>query len=138
MLLDFTPTVNPDNRFERLACCGDCFDQIIIGATVEHLFLFPFQVEGYLKRIEVCYEQGIHSVLHYEIDSTTMQYTDNLRIIPIQNRTALQIYLPVEDTTKFTANGLDTRVQVKFTTQDDEILFSDYYWVKVLKPVEGL
>lgn len=138
MLLDFTPTVNPDNRFERLACCGDCFDQIIIGATVEHLFLFPFQVAGYLKRVEVCYEQGIHPVLNYTIDPTTTQSTANLRIIPIQNRTALQIYLPVEDTEQFTANGLDTRVQVKFTTQDDEVLFSDYYWVKVLKPVEGL
>ena len=127
MLLNFKPTTNPDNRFTQLSCWGDCFDEIIIGATCKHVFYLPFNAKGYITKIQLKYQQGLTVVLALDISQQQVIQTDN--------GTVIEVLLNEEQTKLFKRSFLNTTAQLSFETIDGKKFYSDEYQICVKQPI---
>lgn len=140
MLENFTETFRPDNRFKCLCDC-EMPDDITINSTVVHTFIFPFKFDPFVKECIITYKQGLFTIL------TKSFSTDELinNMVEDENRhfllkeDALKSYLILtltpEDTSVFKENVLDTYVQVKIITIEDEVYYNSSNKLIVNKPI---
>ena len=127
MLINFKPTMNPDNRFTKLDCLGDELDTVVIGADCTHLFKFKLHLKNCLQAIKVRYAQGLSTILQKDIPAQHLAYT--------AHETIFQVKLSPEETTLFRETLLDSSVQAEFTLLNDKKIYSDVFSLNVVKPL---
>ena len=132
---NFKETENSDNRKKFLACPEQ--ESITIGASCTHTFRLPFSLSNYCKHLEVIYRQGIDTddtVWLVESWSEDLENT-KFEIIEDGSRTIVNVTLSPRDTQRFRDSLLDTYVQLKIITKDNEIFYDNPHYIQVKAPL---
>lgn len=143
MLVNFTETFMPDNRFKCL-CDGTPHD-LTVGATVVHTFSFPFKFTDYIKECSLIYREGLNIILEKTFNTSDLIGSsinrEDLKIYLKERPTKSDLLLTLtpEETMLFRLEKLhclDTTVQVKIITVEDEIFYNTPEKIKVYRPTQ--
>lgn len=130
MFDNYTPTINSDNRFKRLEI--DKEDEIIIGGTCTHIFILPFKYSTYVVNSKILYKQGLDTVLEkYPVDYILEEDDE-------KGKTILKLKLSTQDTNLFRETLLDSFVQMRIETVNNETLYNKMSRLKVYKPIADI
>lgn len=115
----------PNNLFTYINEDNEYKDTIIPGSTCTHVFKIAVDYASEVKHINAIYTQGISIILiKDERDFSEEAYDSSYSF--------LSVTLTPEDTEQFNAYNKDTKVQIKITLNDDSVVYSKVYRIKVL------
>ena len=103
----------PDNRFRYLE--DDTQDSIIIGGSCTHIFTLPFLYSEYAADASLIYRQGLNVIVTIPADRFVINETSTGHC----NKTTITVLLTPEETGLFKITSLDTWVQMKLITKED-------------------
>lgn len=126
MLENYTTTENSNNRFRFLE--SDPKDEIVIGGTCMHVFVLPFVYSSVATRCKIIYNQGIETVLE--------KSDQDCEIIEDRFCTKLLLKLQPLETLKFKFCCLETAVQIKVVSNQNEILYTEKNSLCVKNPLD--
>lgn len=124
----FTETQNSNNRFRGHSSKED---EIIVGGTVTHVFILPFKYSEYVVDGKLLYKQGITTILEKDSSSFVLEEKGN-------KTTILTVKLSPEETSLFDRFLLDTYVQLKIYTVNQEVLYNKLNKLKVIMPISDI
>ena len=126
-LENFSETENSDNRKSFLK--KNYIDTITIGGTSRHRFEVPFLVSEVCDYIEVIYKQGLEIVTQLLVTANDcVEFTN-------KKKTLIIITLSPLETQKFGNNLLNTFVQLKIKTKNNEVFYNKPHYIKVIAPL---
>lgn len=123
ILDNYTETHNSNNKFKFHAIPDNI---IVIGGTAEHTFILPFRFTNYIKESEVLYRQGVTTIIEKPAND----------ILEDCRNTRVTVKLDTDETLLFSRFLLDTFVQLKLTTNDGDIFYTDLIKLKLTQPIE--
>lgn len=140
---NFTETINSDNRFKNWQECDD-EDELIIGASCNHVFKVPFLFTGqsaYARDCRIFYSQGLNVVLEKGLEDC--EVTPETITRPDQTTyytgcSIISLDLTPFDTAYFKDTVLDSWVQLKIYTVNDELLYNEKRKIKVIPTLESI
>lgn len=140
MSIRFEPTKNPDNRFEFIK--EDKTQEIIISGSAEHTFDLPFLYReykigqivrpGYIKSGIIIYKQGSKIIIEKDIDPNTMIINEDFDNFCC----TLDVKLKPSETQNFDETLLDTFVQLRLISINDELLYDTPHRIIVKAPLK--
>lgn len=138
----FRPTIHPDNRPRRIE--DENKDLIIIGGSCVNTFKLDFNYLDYVKtdapvdaeldnkvdlsRAKVIYRQGLNVVLE--------KYPEEFRIDEHKHYSYLTVILSPEETSLFSNNYLDVKVQVMVENNSGNLLYDIPSKLRVMSPLD--
>ena len=138
----FRPTIHPDNRPRHIE--DENKDLIIIGGSCVNTFKLDFNYLDYVKtdapvdaelddtvdlsRAKVIYRQGLNVVLE--------KYPEEFRIDEHKHYSYLTVILSPEETSLFSNNYLDVKVQVMVENNSGNLLYDIPSKLRVMSPLD--
>lgn len=128
ILDNFRETFNSDNRARFMSV--DHTDELIIGGSCTHIFEFPFSYSHYVKSCSIVYKQGLNIVLDIPITPEMVKESlSGMFSSIIVKLTPLQTQL-------FNNTILDTFCQARLINIEDEVLFDEPHYLKIIAPLK--
>ena len=138
----FRPTIHPDNRPHYIE--DENKDLIVIGGSCINTFKLDFNYLDYVKtdapvdaelddkvdlsRAKVIYRQGLDVVLE--------KYPEEFRIDEHKHYSYLTVILSPEETSLFSNNYLDVKVQVMVENNSGNLLYDIPSKLRVMSPLD--
>ena len=132
ILENFTETTYSYNLREPSTL--DEIDEIVVGSTTTHIFEVPFKYSEVVDGLEIIYKQGFNVILVKNESNVSVEEIER----PCDHRwkSIITLVLPPEDTELFGRTYMDTYVQIKIYSKENETLYTNKSPIKVVFPLD--